>query len=405
MFTLNYHIVKSYALFAKSSRAVTSSGADVAVDYGMPSISTLMKTLAISYSAGVILGTSDAEESLYDYRLSGDIITGITSSYTLTSGVDEKGPWCQAEYTITNKNSSAITIREIGLMGYYTSGSACLLERTVLPTPITIAASSGVGQVTYKIHYDVPVSEQADFEALDQSGIYGVEWDYSSSATTLTRIGDAAGFADPAPSTAADTAGSSPFDSILPWSGMKRYNIIDGAVSYSQDDTGFSMDAYDTVVYIPEFYYAVKNDPYNQKTRWAISPTARDGFEKHPGSGRYVGRYHTSVVSSTYSSKSGYSPKVNITRSTARTNSHAKGDSWWLMDYATWSAIQLLYLVEYANWDSQGMLGDGNDSGSVKASGGTDACVYHSFKCSGASNQYRWIEDPWSNVYDFVDGI
>ena len=112
-----------------------------------------------------------------------------------------------------------------------------------------------------------------------------------------------------------------------------------------------------------------------------------------------------STVSSVYSSKSGFKPVTSITRATARTNSHKKGDKWWMMDYAVWSAIQILYLVEYADWDSQNVLGTGQDSGALVASGGTDEAVYHSLKRSGASNQYRWIEDPWSNCYDFVDGI
>lgn len=400
MFTRNYHSMKSYALFSKAPVVATISGADSSHENGMPKITTLLASLQTSYTAGVILGTGDTAPTLYDYKLAGDLVTGFTYSHTVTSGKDEKGPWARAKYTITNNNAAAVTIKEIALLA---GSTVCMIERSVLEKPITIEGGGGVGQIEYTVRYDVPTSEPV--LNLDQAGVYGVEWNCGSSATKLTRFGDSKDFAAPVPATELETAGSSPFDALMPWAGMKKYNIVDGAVGASEDDDGFSMTDADTVVYIPEFYYAVQWVPYEQKMRWAISMTEKEGFTKHPGSGRYIGRYHTSNVSSAYSSKSGHKPVTSITRATARTNSHKKGDKWWLMDYAVWSAVQILYLVEYADWNSQNVLGTGQDTGALVASGGTDAAVYHSLKRSGASNQYRWIEDPWSNCYDFVDGI
>ena len=400
MFTRNYHAMKSYALFSKAPVIATTSGADSTHENGMPNITSLLASLQTSYKAGVVLGTGDTAPTLYDYKLAGALVTGFTYSHTVTSGKDEKGPWAKAKYTITNNNAAAVTIKEIALLA---GSTVCMIERTALEKPITIEGGGGVGQIEYTIRYDVPTYEPV--LNLDQEGVYGVEWNCGSSATKLTRFGDSKDFVAPSPATELEKAGSSPFDALMPWAGMKKYNIVDGAVGASEDADGFSMTDADTVVYIPEFYYAVQWVPYEQKMRWAISMTEKEGFTKHPGSGRYIGRYHTSTVSSAYSSKSGYKPQVNMTRATARTNSHKKGDKWWLMDYAVWSAIQILYLVEYADWNSQNVLGTGQDSGALVASGGTDEAVYHSLKRSGASNQYRWIEDPWSNCYDFVDGI
>lgn len=400
MFTRNYHAMKSFALFSKAPVIATTSGADSTHENGMPNITSLLASLQTSYKAGVVLGTGDTAPTLYDYKLAGDLVTGFTYSYTVTSGKDENGPWARVKYTITNNNTDAVTIREIALLA---GSTVCMIERSVLEKAITIEGGGGVGQIEHTVRYDVPTSEPV--LNLDQEGVYGVEWNCGSSATKLTRFGDSKDFAAPAPATELETAGSSPFDTLMPWAGMKKYNIVDGAVGASEDDDGFSMTDADTVVYIPEFYYAVQWVPYEQKMRWAISMTEKEGFAKHPGSGRYIGRYHTSTVSSAYSSKSGYKPQVSMPRATARTNSHKKGDKWWLMDYAVWSAIQILYLVEYADWNSQNVLGTGQDSGALVASGGTDEAVYHSLKRSGASNQYRWIEDPWSNCYDFVDGI
>lgn len=245
----------------------------------------------------------------------------------------------------------------------------------------------------------VPTATTAD-------GAYGVEWDYSNSSPALTRKGLAAAFADPVPATSRAGSGSSPFDSIMPWAGMKRYNIIDGEVSYSEDDAGFSETDYDTVVYIPKFYYTAIKDTENSKWLWAISPTEQEGFVEHPGSGRYIGRFHTSGDSSGVFTKAGSAPLVSTSRTNFRTYSHNKGSKWWMIDLATWSALQMLYLVEFANFNSQSTLGTGYSGFSAMDAGGsTGAAAYHTLKLSGAHNQYRWVEDPFSNCLDWVDGF
>ena len=246
--------------------------------------------------------------------------------------------------------------------------------------------------------YVTPTATTAD-------GAYGVEWDYSQSSPALTRKGLAANFANPSPATSNSTTGSSPFDNIMPWSGMKRYNVIDGQISYSEDDAEFDETLYDTVVYIPEFYYTAYKDTANSKWLWAISPTPLDGYAKHPASGRYVGRFHTSGDPTEAFTKGGVTPKVNTAHKDFRTYSHNKGNKWYMMDFATWSAIQMLYLVEFANFNSQEKLGNGWDTNSLGQMGGTTGAAYHTIKISSAHNQYRWIEDPFSNVFDSIDGF
>lgn len=239
------------------------------------------------------------------------------------------------------------------------------------------------------------------------AGIYGVEWSYASSYVYLTRLEDAAGFANPKPAASVDAVGSSPFDDIMPWAGMKKYNIIDGAVAYSEDDEGFDMTAYDTMVYIPPFYYKAEKDETNSKWRWYISPGEQEGFALHPGSGRYVGRYHTSEA---YTSVSGVVPITSITCDTARINSHAKGDKWWQLDFATWCALELLYLVEFATWNSQTVLNTTNGAGEEKtpvAEGLMDSAKYHTVKTvtnGDETNQYRNIENLFTNVSTLCDG-
>ena len=250
----------------------------------------------------------------------------------------------------------------------------------------------------FKAPSDAPTSQ-------DVSGAYAVEWDYANSSPALTRQGLAAAFADPTPATDTSGPGSSPFDSIQPWAGMKRYNVINGEISYSQDDAGFDETLYDTVVYIPEFYYTAWKDTENSKWHWAISPTEIEGYKKHPGSGRYIGRFHMSGDANEVFSKSGAAPFTNVTQSNYRAYAHSKGTHWYMLDFATWAAVQMLYLVEYANFNSQDALGKGWNTGSVGTMGGTTGAAYHTIKTTGAHNQYRWIEDPYSNVLDWIDGF
>lgn len=249
-----------------------------------------------------------------------------------------------------------------------------------------------------------------------QPEVFGVVWDYANQSTALTRLTpatDPQGYVDSSintePVPAVGTGeGSSPFDNYAPWKDMEEYNIVNGAVSYKRGDAQFSRTLYDTMVFIPEFYYAVVDDSANSKRYFYISNAPRTGFAKHPGSGRYVGRYPTIAG---YYSKSGAAPLVSTTRGNARTGSRAKGDGWHQYDYATWCAIWLLYLVEYADWDSQSKIGRGYVDGNSAAlsSGATDSMVYHTGRAAGDDGktavQYRHIENPWGNVSQWADGV
>ena len=112
-------------------------------------------------SGGVILGTGTTTPTLDDYCLSGDMITTFTYSKNVTVTSDESGVTITALYTITNTGSSAFTIGELGLIAAtYSSTSTsnkCLVERTVLDTPVTIPAG-GVGQVEYTITFNLPTA-------------------------------------------------------------------------------------------------------------------------------------------------------------------------------------------------------------------------------------------------------
>ena len=231
--------------------------------------------------------------------------------------------------------------------------------------------------------------------------IFGVTWDGSSS-TALTRTDDAADFADPVPYVAGATSYSSPFDDVMPWSGMQK--VTDATVG--------------TLVEIPKFWYKLTKNGSALSIQIANQET--DGFSVSPahtdrgaGTGErdavYIGRYHCG--STAYKSVTGQTPKVNITRATARTQIHNLGSAYWQMDFAMRFTIWLLYIVEFADWNSQTKIGYGCGNGSaVQAMGASDSMPYHtgtmqsSRTTYGVGVQYRWIEGLWDNCLDWMDG-
>ena len=231
--------------------------------------------------------------------------------------------------------------------------------------------------------------------------IYGVEWD-GTSATTWSRTDDSAGFVNPTPYVAGASNYGSPFDNLYPWNGMVRVT----------DSTAGELVA------IPKFWYKWTRSGNTMKLQ--IADKYVDGFSVSPahmdrgdGVGErdvvYVGRYH---CNSAYKSVTGNSPVGNITRATARSGIHSLGSIYWQFDYATLWTIQMLYLVEYGDWNTQKTIGYGcgNNSG-VQAVGSSDSMPYHTGTMQSSRStyavgcQYRHIEDLWGNVFDWCDGI
>ena len=283
----------------------------------------------------------------------------------------------------------------------------------------SVDENSGTVTITVSVasdtNYNAPASKTCTVSCVFVT-IFGVCWTYSNSSPALSRLtpsNDPNGYVNAAvssePSAAIGTgAGSSPFDAFMPWQGMEEYNIINGAVSYKKGQSGFSRTSYDTMVFIPEFYYKIVYNSSQSKIYYYVANAPFTGFSKHPGSGRYVGRYNTIA---SYYSKSGANPLTNITRATARTNSRKKGSKWQQYDYASWCAVWLLYLVEFSDWDSQSKIGRGYVDGNSSAisSGGTDSMIYHTGRAAGTDGktavQYRHIENPYGNVFEWIDGI
>ena len=185
-------------------------------------------------------------------------------------------------------------------------------------------------------------------------------------------------------------AGKSSFDNCYPWSAMKRETLSTG----------------DVMVKIPEFWFERKVTNGVETIR--IADKAVAGFVKHPGSGKYVGAYKTS---SNNKSVKGAAPTVSQTRATMRTNAKSKGSGWGLIDVATNSAIQMLYLVEFADNDSQKTLGRGYCDGNSAAisTGSCDSVPNLTGRPAGTDGKvdvvYRGIEGIFGNVWEWMDGL
>lgn len=120
-----------------------------------------MYALRTNYSSagGVVIGNGTTEPAVTDYRLSGDVLSGYSYTSSVTREETDEGATITAVYTITNNNTSAIQVSEIGLIAGSSNNNnesiKCLLERTVLDIPITIEPG-GVGQVTYTVTVPFP---------------------------------------------------------------------------------------------------------------------------------------------------------------------------------------------------------------------------------------------------------
>ena len=356
-------------------------------------------------------------------------VLGINTSYTLScvlGGVTYTAEvTTKAYYTALSANlekfKSTITVTvDSGSTVTATLGST-VLTKTSNGTAVFTVGKAGTwaikatkGDQTAEGTVSVTASGQSKALTLSYENVFGVVWDTSNSSTALTRLTpstDPYGLVtrsvttEPKPAVGRG-AGSSPFDAFLPWSGMKECNLDgSGEVTAWKGDSGVSRSNNFTMVFIPEFYVAAKRN--GTKQYFYVSDKPKTGMTKHPGSGKYVGRYTIP------GSKSGVTSTVNITRTTARSNAKKNGDKWHLYDFATYCAIIFLYIVEFADWNAQSKIGNGYayKYGNSAPSGKTDAMVYHTgcettYGNSAWGNvQYRGIENLWGNVYQWVDGF
>jgi len=239
-----------------------------------------------------------------------------------------------------------------------------------------------------------------------------------------------------------------------------------GTVNYYLNSTDWSLKAEggasdltgtdgNVMVEIPKFYYRVSR--VGTETTWEISHLALDGFTVHPAfvkngvevDYRYYGAYDACYLDDTDSTyKSGLNlddmtsnldlsndllasvkgiyPLVGVTRAECRSLASNNGTGWRQLDFTLWSAVQLLYVVEYQTFYSQDELGDGNTNGSYVSSSSSQSDSPHTIAGAGdtwangstdgtqasagakpgtAYMKYRGIENLYGNCWNWADGI
>ena len=374
-----------------------------------------------AYDSNIIQITGDSATDAGSYTL---IMTLLNANYKWSdTGTSEQrtfswtinkaaGAVTLSKNTITlSGNATSDTVTISGATGAITITSGTPAVATV--SPDTMTAPGGTLTVTSPSKKSgtsiitVSVAASTNYEATsatisftgNYSQIFGVSWDGSSSSK-MSRTDSAASFTDPSPAVN-NGSGSSPFDSYMPWSGMERVTDANAG----------------TLVRIPKFWY--KWTKSGNTLQLQISNGEENGFSVAPafmdrGDGKgerdevFVGAYH---CASDYKSQAGGQPQTSQIRAAFRSSIHNLGSNIWEWDYAMLVTIWMLYLVEYADWNSQATIGYGCSSSNSKFNmGATDSMQFHTGTSAASrttygSVRYRWIEGLWDNVFDWVDGI
>ena len=296
---------------------------------------------------------------------------------------------------------------------------------------------------------------------LTDPDIFGVEVDWKNNK--FTRLASAVG-----------KTGGADYDGILPWDRKRCILADDGTVLAYHGDTAYTETGKLTSAVIigettypigtraqvmveqNKFYYRmiplelepIKNGIgfHLRKARYFISTCKKPGFKLFPvfERGRYVidklydgafkacvydtsaGNYilNDSVTTDFNNDKmasiAGAKPMSGITNNLTRANSRKLannvGAGWQQEDFLVECMTQWLFLIEYASFDDQTILGKGRcditDDGSTSMTintGGTSSLGNASGMASGTNGQvsvtYRGKEDPFGHIWEFVDGI
>lgn len=294
------------------------------------------------------------------------------------------------------------------------------------------------------------ISELYAILGLYGNDVYGFQVDFEN--YTYTRLAGAVG----------KTAGTD-FDTLAPWSGMRRCTLNDdGTVNKYYGKTGYVEDgtAGQVMVEIPKFYYRVMpikldlivgtvGSYHMRKGNYYISATKYPGFKTHPGfikpdgtevDKAYISAYEGSIYdvsAGTYilddaqvadftattgdklCSIAGAKPcsgsSQNLTRINAEQLAVNRGNGWHTLNSKAISAVQMLFIVEYASFNAQSAIGKGvvskasGTGNEAVVTGGTSSLGNASGMADGTdglvSVSYRGIENFWGNIWKFCIDI
>lgn len=399
--------IKAIKIVTDKTLTVANAAADAAAVGGI-----VLPRVVVHTEAGSSIVLSDGEKSVSGVAEGGSFSATLPHdgewTVTATLGTGAATETVQAEYcrtktltltyytmTVTIKAGSTVTAQcgDKTVTGTVPESGSIKLY---LPVAGTWTVTATLGDETTE--GSVEVAEYKDYPlTLSYVHIYGASWD-GTSTTKWSRTDEAAEFTDPVPYVAGASSYGSPFDGLQPWAGMVKSERTGG-----------------TMVSIPKFWYKLEQNGAGMTIQ--IADRAVEGYSVSPahmdrGDGHgerdvvYIGRYH---CNGTYKSGTG-SPRVNMTRSSARSGIHNLGSTIWQSDFTMRFTLWLLYIVEFADWNSQAKIGYGcSPNSNTFAMGYTDSMPYHtgtdqSSRATYGGTQYRNIEGLWDNVWDWCDG-
>lgn len=292
------------------------------------------------------------------------------------------------------------------------------------------------------------ISEIMNYINYNDPNILGLLVDYENSE--FTRLAGAANL----------TAGED-FDKFKMYGGRKRCNVRDnGKITAYFGDENFAEDGSNgqVMVYQPKFYYKViplKLDPQTdgegyhiRKAAYYVSDTKKAGFKLHPlfkdrngeeidyvllsayegsiydeSAGAYlledeqIMDINADKFSSIANAKPASGKTQQLTRENVEKLAQNRGENWHCDLITAESANQLLMIIEMGKMNMQEAIEQGvvsitdepnTDNNSIKT-GGTSTLGNKTGNVDGETGKvsvtYRGIENPWANVWKFVNGV
>lgn len=236
--------------------------------------------------------------------------------------------------------------------------------------------------------------------------IYGIRRSLTAQSPAWERTDDAIGLT--ANAQIGTTTVTNDFDSLYPWSDIITANVSNnGTINAYYGDSNFAFDGTNghVMTIFPKIWLKRWQDSSYEYIQ--IATGATEGFTEYDSF--MLGRYTMSGSTSAVTSKSGVIPLVRQNITTFRQSANALGTGWGQLDWH-YFLIQYLYLVEYADYDSQTKLGEGwTSQSSLTTSGSCDFLGMKSGRPAGTDGYtsiiYRGLEDIFGNIYQFLDGL
>ena len=426
----------------------------------LTSLANVKQTVAISRITRINNVSVQIEAAMENSKL--------TSGYNMNSiGLYAKDPddgeilYAVASVATSDKGAYMPPFNGLTASGAYFKLTTTVSNSDNVSLEVDQAAVATIGDVT---DLQNQISDLQAFIGYTDNDIYGVEVDFVNKK--FTRLAGAVG----------KTGGTS-FDAIHCFGGRRRCNITDeGVVVAYQGDAAFTTTgaltqavtigettyAVGTKVQVmveqPKFYYKVvplltqivsEGENYGQhmrKGRYYVSNTPKAGFKLHPAFIRnnvehdiiylsafegslydasasayilddaQVADFSNDMLSSIANAKPMSGLTQNLTRANTRKLAQKRGTGWEQSYVATVSASQLLMLIEYASFNMQTAIGNGNvsktDDGATNMAENTGATVTLGNASGVVTNangiqivSYRGEENPYGNIWKWVDGI